>query len=288
MDGFKLYVTNTSTIPPVGYLCYEDPDPGLPKITQTIPCHQLGKYVIYYDIKKDDNEGPVIELCYVAINGCRKGMWGIDCSTTCPSICIGQHCHPENGSCVWGCGEQKCLNNRWDIQTGACTEGCAREHSQFCNCNKYNLTPYGTATQISDFQESLPQNAIEPPISNTFSKTLCSHTDLGSEPAWWMFHFSFGLAYITDINIYYRENFAVRMDGFKVYVTNTSTIPPNGHLCHEDGPGLPITTQTIPCNQLGQYVIYYDTKGSVQDRKSFGPIIELCYVAINGTFIVIV
>ncbi|XP_071129381.1 uncharacterized protein [Mytilus edulis] len=147
---------------------------------------------------------------------------------------------------------------------------------------QHNLTPYGTATQSSNFEESLPQNAIEPPISNTFSKTLCSHTDRGSKPAWWMFHFSFGPAYITDINIYYRENFAVRMDGFKVYVTNTSTIPPNGHLCHKDGPGLPITTQTIPCNQLGQYVIYYDTKGSVQDGVSFGPIIELCYVAING------
>ncbi|XP_063396089.1 uncharacterized protein LOC134680784 isoform X1 [Mytilus trossulus] len=138
MDGFKLYVTNTSTIPPDGYLCYED-GPGLPDLTQTIPCNQLGKYVIYYDTKKDDHEGPVIELCYVAINGCQKGMWGKDCSTTCPSICIGQHCHPENGSCVWGCDEQKCLNNRWDIQTDVCTEGCVREHSQFCNCNKCQI-----------------------------------------------------------------------------------------------------------------------------------------------------
>ncbi|CAG2230249.1 unnamed protein product [Mytilus edulis] len=73
MDGFKLYVTNTSTIPPDGYLCYEDPDPGLPNITQTIPCNQLGQYVIYFDDKGIQQsptyyEGPVVELCYVAIN----------------------------------------------------------------------------------------------------------------------------------------------------------------------------------------------------------------------------
>ncbi|XP_063396190.1 uncharacterized protein LOC134680847 isoform X2 [Mytilus trossulus] len=143
---------------------------------------------------------------------------------------------------------------------------------------QHNLTPYGKATQSSNYEGSLPINAIKPPISNTFSRTLCSHTGISSKPAWWMFHFSFGSAYITDIQIYYREGYASRMDGFKLYVTNTLTIPPDGYLCYEDGPGLPSTTQTIPCNQLGQYVIYYDDRGDYQ----FGPIIELCYVAING------
>lgn len=75
MDGFKLYVTNTSlTIPPENHLCYADPDDGQPNTTQTIPCNELGKYVIYYDDKgyqeePDRYDGPVIELCYVAING---------------------------------------------------------------------------------------------------------------------------------------------------------------------------------------------------------------------------
>lgn len=74
MDGFKLYITNTSTIPPTSYLCYEDPDPGLPSTTQTISCNQLGQYVIYYDDKVDaldktNNKGCIIELCYVSING---------------------------------------------------------------------------------------------------------------------------------------------------------------------------------------------------------------------------
>lgn len=72
MNGFKIFVTNTSTIPPDGYLCYEDPETGLPDITQTIPCNYLGKYVIYYDNNGSqpvDKEGPIVELCYVAING---------------------------------------------------------------------------------------------------------------------------------------------------------------------------------------------------------------------------
>ncbi|VDI58306.1 Hypothetical predicted protein, partial [Mytilus galloprovincialis] len=73
MDGFKLYVSNASIIPPTDHLCYEDPDPGEPNITQTIPCYELGKYVIYYDDKGSTEptgrvDGPVIELCYVAIN----------------------------------------------------------------------------------------------------------------------------------------------------------------------------------------------------------------------------
>lgn len=80
-----------------------------------------------------------------------------------------------------------------------------------------------------------------------------------------------------------------RMDGYKIYVTNTSTIPPQGYLCYEDPePGLPNITQTIPCNQLGKYAIYYDTKGSDEGNSVPGPIVELCYVEINGMFIIIV
>ncbi|XP_063443277.1 plexin-A1-like [Mytilus trossulus] len=154
-----------------------------------------------------------------------------------------------------------------------------------------NLTPYGTATQSSSYSidenKGRPEYAIKPPISNQYSLDQCSSTKLtgsGNLKVWWMFEFSFDTAYITDITIYYRENYAIRMDGFKLYVTNTSTIPPEGFLCYEDpSTGLPNTTQTIPCNQLGKYVIYYDSSGSDESSKTdvYEPIIELCYVAIN-------
>ncbi|XP_071132406.1 uncharacterized protein [Mytilus edulis] len=144
MDGFKIYVTNTSAIPPNGYLCYEDSDPGLPNITQNIPCYELGKYVIYYDATGDELYGPVVELCYVAINGCPKGMWGPNCTESCSSICINQHCHPENGSCIWGCDPQRCINGRCNTHTGFCTEGCVTGWiGQYCTCGKYNYDFYG-------------------------------------------------------------------------------------------------------------------------------------------------
>ncbi|XP_071132277.1 uncharacterized protein [Mytilus edulis] len=151
---------------------------------------------------------------------------------------------------------------------------------------QHNLTPTGTSTQSSSYRSGYkPQYAINPPMSNRFSRHICSHTyppGWGTTPAWWMFELSFESAYITDIIIYYRKDFAYRMDGYKLYVTNTATIPPDGYLCYEDpDPGYPNITQTIPCNHLGKYVIYYDTKGSYGVDKQ-GPIVELCYVAING------
>ncbi|VDI83389.1 Hypothetical predicted protein [Mytilus galloprovincialis] len=68
MDGFKLYISNTSKIPPSDYLCYKDSAEGFPKVTETIPCNQIGQYIIYYDDKVGYGDfGNVIELCYVAI-----------------------------------------------------------------------------------------------------------------------------------------------------------------------------------------------------------------------------
>ncbi|XP_063418249.1 plexin-B2-like [Mytilus trossulus] len=149
-----------------------------------------------------------------------------------------------------------------------------------------DLGNYGIATQISTYYEGgQPENAVKPPISNSFSLKNCSHTNIISEYAWWMFEFSFGTAFITDITIYYRENHADRMHGFELYLSNSSSIPPEGpkgYLCYKDlEPGPPNISQTIPCNHLGQYVIYFDRKGSVKRNESFS-VIELCYVGIHG------
>lgn len=81
---------------------------------------------------------------------------------------------------------------------------------------------------------------------------------------------------------------ARRMDGFKLYVSNTSTTPPSANdLCYKDAPGYLYTDvlKTISCYQLGQYVIYYD---DTVDRIDNGSVIELCYVSINGKLYVTV
>ncbi|CAC5355160.1 unnamed protein product [Mytilus coruscus] len=172
MDGFELYVTNTSTIPPDGYLCYKDPDSGLPNITQTIPCYQLGKYVIYYDDtgSYDNNKffGPIIELCYVAINGCPKSFWGGNCQNICAEKCIEQNCFPGNGSCVWGCNPENCLNDICNEDTAVCTAGCKDKRTGLY-CSKYNMASDGLVTQ--DPSGSLPAS-----LANDGNKTSCSKT----------------------------------------------------------------------------------------------------------------
>lgn len=67
-----------------------------------------------------------------------------------------------------------------------------------------NLTPFGEASQSSQVGIAGAQNAINPPVSNEWSYTSCTHTDPSKTPAWWMFNISYGPAFITDIKIYYR------------------------------------------------------------------------------------
>ncbi|CAC5417493.1 unnamed protein product [Mytilus coruscus] len=172
MDGFALYVTNTSTIPPDGYLCYEDPDPGLPNITQTIPCNELGKYVIYYNNKGSNDgssvNGPIVELCYVAINGCQKSRWGSNCEEFCSENCIEQHCYLRNGSCVWGCNTNNCLNDICNTFSGVCTDGC-KERLTGNYCNKYNMASDGLV-------ELIPKGSQPGSLANDGNKTSCSKT----------------------------------------------------------------------------------------------------------------
>ncbi|XP_076112604.1 plexin-B1-like isoform X2 [Mytilus galloprovincialis] len=151
MSGFELYVSNTSTIPPDGYLCYADSgnDTDLPNITQSIPCYQLGQYVIYYDTTGAEDHGPIVELCYVEINGCRKTNWGKNCKEICSDNCIDQHCYPENGSCVWGC---YCLDGICNINTTYCVDGCMGNRTGL-NCTKYSLATDGLVSLNSNTSE---------------------------------------------------------------------------------------------------------------------------------------
>ncbi|XP_076115892.1 uncharacterized protein LOC143083529 [Mytilus galloprovincialis] len=184
MDGFKIYVTNTSTIPPDGYLCYEDPDSGLPDITQTIPCYELGKYVIYYDDKGSTEpggrkDGPVVELCYVAINGCQKSLWGSTCGQLCPENCIDRNCYPGNGSCVWGCNAENCLNDICDKDAAVCTDGC-KESRTGRYCNKYNIASKGIVWQIPSGSTNvgLANDGIESTCVKTTGPNGRFHIDL--------------------------------------------------------------------------------------------------------------
>lgn len=64
-------------------------------------------------------------------------MWGGGCRKECPSYCIDHHCHPNNGTCIWGCSSNNCLSNECS-NGGLCTKGCRKgQAGLLCNKSKY-------------------------------------------------------------------------------------------------------------------------------------------------------
>ena len=61
-----------------------------------------------------------------------------DCSKPCPVTCVEGHCYPGNGSCVWGCNTDNCLNDICDATTGKCTQGCKiRRRGDCCDNRRF-------------------------------------------------------------------------------------------------------------------------------------------------------
>ncbi|XP_052071237.1 multiple epidermal growth factor-like domains protein 10 isoform X2 [Mytilus californianus] len=265
MDGFKLYVTNTSTIPPAGYLCYEDPDPGLPNITQTIPCNQLGQYVIYFDNKgSQENEtrydGPVVELCYVAINGCPKSFWGNKCDKGCSENCVGRHCQPRNGSCVIGCNTKHCLNDICDKQTAVCTDGC-KERRTGNYCSKYNIASEGLVSQTPSGSQpaNLANDGYKISCSKTKGITVIFQVDLQKE------------SIVTGVHITFGES-TTREGIHTIYASNTSTSWKSGTILYKET-SLP---SEINLHAVFRYLTY---ESSVE---SFFSELEVCEIGIVG------
>ncbi|XP_076075891.1 uncharacterized protein LOC143046657 [Mytilus galloprovincialis] len=266
MDGFKLYVTNTSTIPPDGYLCYEDPDPGLPNIIQTIPCNKLGKYVIYYDDKGSLQssiryDGPVVELCYVAIYGCQKSFWGSNCDKICPENCIEQHCHPTNGSCIWGCNPKNCLNDICDMHSGVCSDGCKEKNRTGKYCNKYDIASEGRVAQTPNGSEpaSLANDGNLKSCSRTKGPTVTLQVDLKEE------------SIVTGVYITFGERTTLE-GNHTLYASNTSTSWKFGSILYKDT----LLPTEISCYVVLRYLTYVPpTEGSFSD-------LEVCEIGIVG------
>lgn len=74
--GFSLYVSNTTDIIPSGVLCYKD-GPMLPPLDFNINCITHGRYIIFYNERKNGIPYPVnyqtesvyMELCEVFVTG---------------------------------------------------------------------------------------------------------------------------------------------------------------------------------------------------------------------------
>ena len=70
--------------------------------------------------------------------GCYKGWWDSSCSKRCPPTCVAGHCYPGDGSCVWGCNPDNCLNDICDTTTSKCTDGCTIGlRGDYCDRSKF-------------------------------------------------------------------------------------------------------------------------------------------------------
>ncbi|VDI41654.1 Hypothetical predicted protein, partial [Mytilus galloprovincialis] len=151
MNGFRLNLSNDTVPARDAFICYTDQHiAGKPDVTQDINCNRLTKNVYFFNRRSStrNGEGAFVELCYIAIYGCWKDTWGLNCTNACPANCLDNHCYPGNGSCIWGCDSRNCLQDKCDRNTGVCSYGCkAGLVGQNCNNEFYNIASNGTATE---------------------------------------------------------------------------------------------------------------------------------------------
>lgn len=102
----SLYVSNT-TERHDGYLCYKN-GPELPPLDFNTNCFTNGRYIIFYNERKDGITYPVgyetvavyTELCEVYVLGCaRLDVYGSNCDTLCTDDCPEPRCNIFNGAC---------------------------------------------------------------------------------------------------------------------------------------------------------------------------------------------
>ncbi|XP_061166271.1 receptor-type tyrosine-protein phosphatase epsilon-like [Saccostrea echinata] len=109
--GFFLYVSNT-TSKQGSYFCFHElqNDTRTPAENQTINCPVHGRYVIYFNERRQGVNYPDYyspnaynELCEVEVYGCSDpGTYGENCDQICPENCQEQRCNITSGECL-GC-----------------------------------------------------------------------------------------------------------------------------------------------------------------------------------------
>lgn len=138
MAGYFLYVSNTNSIDDA-HLCFHHDDTlsGIPTINEKINCSVRGRYVIYYNERRDGVHYPYYyskyaynEICELEVFGCTGYFWN-NCSTPCSNNCIDK-CDLISGRCdvcssgYWGpfC-QQECSPGHYGENCGIiCSGNC--------------------------------------------------------------------------------------------------------------------------------------------------------------------
>lgn len=111
MAGFFLYVSNT-TSKDDGHLCFHEIQTvnRTPSEDQRINCSVHGRYVIYYNERRENVTYPsyyskfaYYEICELEVYGCRDyRRYGDNCNMWCPPNCQERRCDIRTGHCL-GC-----------------------------------------------------------------------------------------------------------------------------------------------------------------------------------------
>lgn len=149
MAGFFVYVSNT-TSKTGGYLCHHDKttEQNMLSEDQRINCTTQGRYVIYYNERRQGYQYPSFysqyaynELCEVEVYGC-NGTYGDDCIYPCPKNCQNRRCDTNTGhcfSCIAGYQGQKCNKDCDEGRYGMyCQYNCSRHCREEFHCYHIN------------------------------------------------------------------------------------------------------------------------------------------------------
>ncbi|XP_052059438.1 receptor-type tyrosine-protein phosphatase alpha-like isoform X4 [Mytilus californianus] len=204
-----------------------------------------------------------IELCFIAIYGCLNGTWGTACEMPCPDECINRHCYPENGSCVWGCQEQRCFHGVCDAKTDVCTSGCVPRHGGR-HCTFYN-TVYNWTAKLSHSFLSSPANELvdgnTTSCNSILSTSSNSYIQIGNE----------SLIVITGVYLFFGDRNPV-VGIHKVYCSNTTDSWADGTMLYN----AEYINEDIDVFAVCKYIIY------IPPVMNGNAKIDICEIEIGG------
>ncbi|XP_069128342.1 uncharacterized protein [Argopecten irradians] len=183
LAGYQLYVSNITSSPREGVLCYEDTSTTLAAVQLTIThqCPYVGRYVTVYNYRNTPKrydwyyDYAVLELCEVQVWGCQVGTHGNgNCDRACSGNCYGGNCNATTGACFYCftgsygdfCNKTcplSCKNNKCKKDSGNCYDCIAQKYGVKCEqdcsinckdrlCGKDSGHCYGKVESACRFQ----------------------------------------------------------------------------------------------------------------------------------------
>ncbi|XP_033729657.1 scavenger receptor class F member 1-like [Pecten maximus] len=128
LAGYQLYVSNSTSTPTGGVLCYEDTSStrNAVQLVVTHQCPYVGRYVTVYNHRNNPkryswySDDAILMLCEVQVFGCQAGKYGDGhCNYLCPPACYGGNCNSTTAACFY------CFAGKYDIYCNSdCPSNC--------------------------------------------------------------------------------------------------------------------------------------------------------------------